>query len=84
EMDYMSSDQVENVLNTMQEIAREEQSTQALMNDLEPIDQRLASQEKACNTSGSRGTIPLPTPAPGLLVRVLRKISHLFKVRSSD
>ncbi len=37
------------------------------MNGLELIDPRLISQEKVCNTSGSRGTIPRPPAEQGLL-----------------
>jgi hypothetical protein len=61
DLDCMNGDPIESVLNTMQKMAREDQSTPTLKNDFDLTASRPISQEQACYTSGIRGNL---SPAP--------------------
>jgi hypothetical protein len=80
ELDSMSADQIENVLNTMQKMAREDRSTPALKEGLKLTLQGLNAHDLARSESGSHDKLIMPPTTWGRLSGFLQKARRLFNV----
>jgi aspartate/glutamate racemase len=83
ELDSMGADQIENVLNTMQKMAREDRSTAALKEELKLTHQRLSTHNLARSESSSHDKLIMPPATWGRPSGFLQKARRLFNVPNS-